>query len=98
MNGDHDINGSWRQILVALLIAALSSSIGFGVSQMTVIKDVTRNSADIAYLQKGDAEEHQRTDNRINEIVGQMKEQLKLNSEIIDLVKVQNQLLSRERK
>jgi hypothetical protein len=97
MNG-HDINGTWRQIFVAVLIALCSGSMGFGVSQITVVRDVAQAKSDIGYLQKGDVEERQRADARVNMLADLMKEQLKLNTELIGLVKVQNELLSRERK
>jgi hypothetical protein len=97
-NSNHDINGSWRQIFVALLIALCSGSLGFGISQMSVIPEVRANKISLENLKDERVEDKKQVDVRISELVGLMNTNMKLNSDLIELVRVQNQLLTRDRK
>ena len=95
----------WQQVLVAMLIALCSGSIGFGASQMLIVSEVRKSANDIVYLKESDvmirkelSDEHGRTDQRIFTLAGMVTKIIDQNSEVINLVKVQNELLTREKR
>jgi len=71
------------------LLGLLCGSLGFGLSQLTIVSDVRVHQVEILNLQKSFQEERKRTDDRIFEMVGQMKEQIRVNTQIVQ----QNQAL-----
>lgn len=91
-------NSFIRQVLVGTLIAVCGGSLGFGSSQMLVVSDVKVHSTEITQLKKEFSEERSRTDQRVNNIVSLMEKSTALNQELVGLVKVQIELLSRQRK
>jgi Tfp pilus assembly protein PilO len=102
-------NGLGKQVLIGVLIALFSASVGFSTAIVGVVSKVNQSASDIRNIKdtskedrnRGDQnlrEERDRADKRMFELVGLMKEQIKLNVEIIELVKIQNQLLARTNK
>ena len=95
-----------QNIAIGCLISLCSGSVGFGISQASIVKQVTENTGEIHHLQKADdairaelLQERIRTDTRIFESVNLMKEilkasaeQAKQTTELIQLLKLQNQI------
>jgi hypothetical protein len=102
LNGNHVFA---KQIFAGIFLAAFGAAIGYCVSLSTVVNKVSTNGTEIDYLKKADiqfhidlVEERKRTDERIFQVASTIRESLVLNRELVALVKVQNELLTRERK
>lgn len=65
------------------LLGLLCGSLGFGVSQLTIVGDVRAHSVELTQIRNSLSEERRRTDDRIFELVGQMKDHLKLGTAIL---------------
>lgn len=93
------MNKIWTQLFLAVLIAACSGAVGYGFSQREIGIQVAVNTRVIQSLQDADNAirkdfdaERQRTDTRIVELVGLVKEVIKMDTELITLIRVQNQM------
>ena len=85
--------------VIGILLSITMFSLGFGVSQMTLASEVHVNSNRITTLERSiidlhqaDLDEGHRSDTRIFEAVGLMKELVKQNTELISLIRVQYQI------
>ncbi len=78
-----------KELVNKTLLGLLCGSLGFGVSQLTIAAEVRVHTTEIANVKHAFAEERTRTDARIFELVNQIKEQLRLNAQIVS----QNQQL-----
>lgn len=83
----------------------LGASLGFGVSQMWIGAQVNKATQDITYLWQSSRDISARykddsdaTNARINNLSGLAEKQIDLNRELVQLIRVQNELLTRERK
>lgn len=74
--------------LLMLLIGLLA---GFGTSEMAIVKEVHKASADIDNLRRELTEEKTRTDVRINSVVSSINTLVSQNTELITLIRVQQQ-------
>lgn len=91
-----------NQVVTGILIALFSGSLGFGFSQLTFGGDVKQHNVEIIALKEADtmirkdmADERNRTDDRIKNVALLMTKLIEQNQELINLVKVQNELLNR---
>jgi len=89
----------FKQVLIGVVIAACSGSMGYGVSQATLGKDVALNRAALVQMRGDFTQEQTRTDERIFRLTGMMDKQAEQNTEIIrlareliSLIKLQNQM------
>ncbi len=101
LNGNHALA---KQIFGGFIIALFGAAVGYSISLSTVVNKVNTNGTEIDYLKKADAqfhvdlvEERKRTDERIFQVANTIRESLVLNRELVDLVKVQNELLTRKK-
>lgn len=97
MNGSHPV-------LVGVLIALFGASLGFGGSQMFIVGDVKANTSNINNLKDADVAiratqivDTQRTSAEMNRLSDLFGKNLELNRELIQLVRVQNELLDRRK-
>lgn len=88
-----DHNHVGRSIFVNATIGLIGAFIGFGVSQVYVVGEVKANTQAIEYLKDADINIRRDMDSRINATNSLISDSIKLNQEIIGLVKVQNELL-----
>ncbi len=94
-----------QSVLTNALTLIVGASIGFGTSQMFIVTDVAKSKNDIGYLVAADASiraeqiaAHASINDRINNLSTLMGEQTRLNQELVSLIKIQNELLTRDRK
>lgn len=88
-----------RNILINLVVAAVTGSIVFAVTMTSVVKQVTLNTRDIQYNQQVDMglradldTERKRNDERIFQVVQLVQRQIDQNKEFIILLRVQNRV------
>lgn len=92
-----------KPAIVGLLTGAIGLLLGFGSSQVTVVRTVERNSAEINFskqehitMRNEIAEERRRNDERIKSVVATINENSALSRDLIQLVQVQIKLLERK--
>lgn len=66
------------------LLGLLCGSLGFGVSQLTIVGEVRVHSVELERMRAQMATESSRTDARIIEVLSQIKEQAKLSQAILE--------------
>jgi len=66
------------------LLGLLCGSLGFGVSQLTIVGEVRVHSVELERMRAQMATESSRTDARIIEVLSQIKEQAKLSQGILE--------------
>ena len=71
-----------RSIAFKFMLSLTSLSVGFGLSQMTLASEVHVSTAVVTRLEK-----------RVDQITDMQSEQIKQATELIGLLKVQNQIL-----
>ena len=93
----------FSKLTVGGLIAVVSASLGFGLSQASLAREVTRNTSDIHALAeaiKAESGMREAADQMIGKsldrITASMDVQTKQNTELISLIKVQNQILNQK--
>jgi hypothetical protein len=102
-------NTMFRSIITGILLTAFGSSIGFGVSQMTVAQEFRSHAAEGAIKYSNLV----KTDDELKEMIYEMKQSSAAhmrevidlfkaysaqNQELINLVKVQNEMLRQQNK
>lgn len=106
---NNDNNAMFKSIITGILLTAFGSSIGFGISQMAVAQDFKSHAAEglIKYsnLVKTDDELKEMIYDMKQSSAAHMKEVIDLfkaysaqNQELINLVKVQNEMLRQQNK
>lgn len=80
-------------LIVGLLVALFGVTLGFSGSQLLIVGDVKANSAAISTLKEADVEIRTREATDISNITLLFSKNLDLNRELVELVKVQNELL-----
>jgi hypothetical protein len=109
MSEEKQTNGIGTQVFIGLLLLFCGGSAGFGFSQMngmnSVLADVGISKTEIVNLRESDSlirkelnDERARTDGRIFALAGLVEKIVDQNTEVIGLVKLQNELLTREKK
>jgi len=78
----------WRQIIGGLLIASCSGSLGYGYSQSSLGIVVKGTEKDIVALHETDAF----TNRRVDKLADALAELIKQNTELITLLRVQQQI------
>lgn len=99
------INAEWRPIVQGVVTTLFGAAIGFGVSQATLATTVAVVAHEEAVLKQADADLRGDLNNmraaetaHMTEAIGLVKEVIKANSEFVAIVKVQNELLMRDKK
>ena len=72
-----------RGLIDKTLLGLLCGSLGFGASQLTVISDVRVHANEIGNIRSAFADERKRTDDRIFQVVEQMKEHIRINTALL---------------
>lgn len=79
-----------KQIAFYIMFGIACSSVGYGVSQETMRIDVQRNTDAIRYIENKIADQ----DMRISQLVSMQQATLEQSSQVISLIKLQNQILN----
>lgn len=102
-----DDSTMFKSIMTGILLTAFGSSIGFGISQMTVTQDFKAfsvlTSSEIAHLKKADFDLQKTIDDmriiseeRMKDVIDLIKSGYVQNQELINLIKVQNEMLRQQ--
>ena len=83
-----------QAVAVGLIIGFLA---GVGAVQMTMGSEVRENTTRISRIEKDMDSERSRTDARIFEVVGVVKEVISSNRELLHVMKLQSELLRQYR-
>jgi len=83
-----------QAVAVGLIIGFLA---GVGAVQMTMGSEVRENTTRISRIEKDMDSERSRTDARIFEVVGVVKEVISSNRELLHVMKMQSELLRQYR-
>lgn len=75
-----------------VLLSIVSGSLGFGMSQLTIGGDVRTHTIEITQIQKQSDVDRESTTSQINKLIEAMTAQTKATSEVVMLIKVQQQL------
>src|SRR5437868_4275185 len=98
MEGNTINNHRLLVVVAGLLVALFGASLGFNGSQVLVIRGVSEDHQAIQNLREADVDIRQREQSDINNLTTLFSKNLDLNRELIELVKVQNELLRTTRK
>lgn len=85
----------WQSVVMTLLISALTGSLGYSVSQMQLANTVAVDSQRITALERIMVTFDARSTEHMNQAIDLFKDQTRVQSEFINAIKVQNELLSR---
>jgi len=93
-----------NQIIGGILIGLFSLSVGFDISQIGIVTEVREHTVEIRQMKQSSTEERSRTDARIFQVaeliravIDADKERQKTLQEFIQILRVQNELLQRNR-
>lgn len=84
-------------IVVGIILAICGASLGFNTSQILIVGDVKSTAQDVSHLREenGDIKATEAKD--VSTLTTLFTKNLDQNRELIDLVKVQNELLTRKK-
>jgi len=93
----------WKTVVGGILIGMFGTTVGFTVSQVEVSSSVRLNSAELLNLKSADISIRNdiiamRAENagHMRDVIELFKENMKVNQEFINLLKVQNELLRKD--
>lgn len=81
------------KLLHGFLLTTIGALIGFAVSQITVVAQVSRHDTEIVQFRREFEGEKNRTDQRIYVLVGLVERTIEQNKEFVSLIKVQTEVL-----
>ena len=88
-------DGPFKSALVGLTIALCSGSFGFGISQATLATEVKLHALAINQIQKDVQQEKDNSERRMERVTSLVESMFRQNQDFINLLKVQNELLSK---